>query len=478
MNYLRIFIPILLPAAGSNYSWRQCDMSSFTDITQENWQEIRPTIRERSSYLFNNELLSDVHFVAELSLNETDDFLEADPKKCKIAIPAHKLVLAIGSSVFYAMFYGEMAGESDTIVVSDCEYESLLELFRFLYSDEVHFTPDNVMQVLYLAKKYIVPALVDKCIEYLGDSLDGSNVFSVMECARHYDEKRLLERCWRAVDKHAEDAVKSTSFTTIGKSVLEELVERDTLKIEEVELFKAVDQWASKECEKQGLKTDGAVKRGILGEGIVKAIRFPVMKQKQFAAAVLDSNLLMPNEIYDLMKYFNSVELTSPLAFPVVERFGNVCHCFRFDSAVVRGFAHEYAALVFSVSKSIKLFGISLFGSENNQYTVELKIRETANPINELVCKTGTFSCVKMKSKSVHYSGFNVFFDKPVVIQRGTSHFVMAEISGPPSWCGGSGNHSVTCSDVTFTFKNAGEARNCTTIKVGQFPQFLFIPGK
>ena len=93
-------------------------MSSFTDITHESWQEIRPTIRERSSYLFNNELLSDVHFVAELSLNETDDFLEPDPKKCKMAIPAHKLVLAIGSSVFYAMFYGEMAGKNDTIVVS------------------------------------------------------------------------------------------------------------------------------------------------------------------------------------------------------------------------------------------------------------------------------------------------------------------------------------------------------------------------
>ncbi|XP_068751655.1 BTB/POZ domain-containing protein 6-like [Montipora capricornis] len=451
-----------------------------TDITNENWQEIRPTIRERSLYLFNNELLSDVHFVAELSLNETDDSLEPDPKKCKMAIPAHKLVLAIGSSVFYAMFYGEMAGKNDTIIVSDCEYESLLELFRFLYSDEVHLTPDNVMQVLYLAKKYIVPALAHKCIEYLGDNLDGSNVFSVMECARLHDEKSLLERCWRVVDKHAEDAVKSTSFTTIGKSVLEELVERDTLKIEEVELFKAVDQWASKECEKQGLKTDGAVKRGILGEGIVKAIRFPVMKQKEFVATVLDSNLLTQNEVYDVMKHYNSVQLTSPLGFPVFERFGKFYQCFRFDSAMISGCVWEWDVLIFSVSKSIKLFGISLFGSENNQYTVKIRIkrrlRENPKSTHQLVCKKGTFSSVKMESESVQYSGFNVLFDKPVIIQQGTSHVVVAEISGPPSWCGGSGSHSVICSDVTFTFKNAVAPGSGTTIKVGQFPRFLFTP--
>ena len=66
---------------------------------------------------------------------------------------------------------------------------------------------------------------------------------------------------------------------TIEKSVLEELVKRDSLNVREVELFKAVDCWAKKECKKQGLAAEGFVKRRILGERIVKAIRFPVMEQ-------------------------------------------------------------------------------------------------------------------------------------------------------------------------------------------------------
>ena len=124
-------------------------MSSTKSVVGDNWQALRPTIRERSAYLFNNELLSDVNFVVKMSSCENDD--RCSVKKSKRVIPAHKFVLAIGSPVFFAMFYGKLAEKKESIDVVDCEYESLLELFRFLYSDEVNFNPDNGMRVLYLA---------------------------------------------------------------------------------------------------------------------------------------------------------------------------------------------------------------------------------------------------------------------------------------------------------------------------------------
>ena len=55
-----------------------------------------------------------------------------------------------------AMFYGELAETKDSIELSDCEYESLLELLCYMYSDEV--SGRNVMGVLYLAKKYVLGA--------------------------------------------------------------------------------------------------------------------------------------------------------------------------------------------------------------------------------------------------------------------------------------------------------------------------------
>ena len=89
--------------------------------------------------------------------------------------------------------------------------------------------------------------------------------------------------------------------------------------IEEVELFKAVDSWATKKCKEEGLTADGSVKRKIIGENIVKAIRFPAMKQQDFAGVVLGTKILTQDEVCDVVKYLNSV-LSSPVRFPVNRR--------------------------------------------------------------------------------------------------------------------------------------------------------------
>ena len=118
---------------------------------EENWQTKLSTIVEKTAFIFNKELLSDVKFVVQMSTDESDS---------KKMIPAHKFVLAISSPVFFAMFYGQMAETKDSIELPDCEYESLLELFRFMYSDNVNLSGSNVMQVLYLANKYMVPLVL------------------------------------------------------------------------------------------------------------------------------------------------------------------------------------------------------------------------------------------------------------------------------------------------------------------------------
>ena len=59
-----------------------------------------------------------------------------------------------------------------------------MELFRYMYSDEVILSGSNVMGVLYLAKKYMVPSLADQCAEYLQDNLDASNVFGILTQAQ------------------------------------------------------------------------------------------------------------------------------------------------------------------------------------------------------------------------------------------------------------------------------------------------------
>ena len=440
---------------------------SFGAVSEDYWSKTeRCSIRERCKLMFNNELLSDVKFVVRDA--------EGGSERMK-TIPAHKFVLAISSQVFFAMLYGKLAETKDSINISDCEYKSLLEVFRFIYSDEVNLNADNVMQVLYLAKKYMLPSLVDKCTEYLGENLDASNVFHVLPEAQKYEEKDLVDKCWEVIDKHGVEAVKSDAFVTIERSVLEELVERDSLSVKEIELFKAVDCWARKECEKKNLVADGSVKRKVLGERIVKAVRFPVMKQKEFVNVVLDCDILTQKEAYDMVKYFNSV-LTIPVGFSDARRSGCLHRIFRFQS--VEGERWKYGhdcsdSIILSVDQKIKLHSVRLFGSKNNEYSVTLKL-STISQGDVLATQTGTFQSNLVASEQIEYYGYNIEFVPPVALEPNIKYCIEASISGPSSSFGKNGLSSVKHDEVRFSFTNKVESLLSTTVSKGQFPEFEF----
>ena len=427
--------------------------------------------------MLNNDRLSDVKFVAANSNGESES---------KQVIPAHKFILAIGSPVFEAMFYGELAETKDTIELPDCDNESLLELFRYMYSDELNLSGSNVMGVLYLAKKYIVPSLTNKCVEYLKEKLDPSNVFSILPFAQKYEEKALVDRCWMVIENHTEAAVKSEAFETIERSLLEEVVARDNLSIKEVSLFQAVDRWATTQCEKQGLAEDGPIKRRILGEEMIKALRFPVMTGEEFVVNVVDTNILTSDEVVTLFKYF--IVPTSPtlVAFSKTPR-GKLTHaadCMtscRFPTCTPTSWNYHGERsdlLCFSVDKNVTLHGLRLFGSENNSYTVTLKVTYSDRGTT-LVCKAGTYSSKRLHSRHFSYHGFEVMFDSAAVLKSNTRYQIEALISGPRSGRGDNGlvriEDTVKESVVTFTFSSVDRAdSNSTGVNGGQFPEILF----
>ncbi|XP_060685485.1 BTB/POZ domain-containing protein 6-B isoform X3 [Hemiscyllium ocellatum] len=86
-------------------------------IQNSNWQSFYPTLRERNAMMYNNELMADVHFIV-------------GPPGCTQRVPAHKYILAVGSSVFYAMFYGELAEDKPDIHIPDVEPAAFLILLK------------------------------------------------------------------------------------------------------------------------------------------------------------------------------------------------------------------------------------------------------------------------------------------------------------------------------------------------------------
>ncbi len=248
-------------------------------------------------------------------------------------------------------------------------------------------------------------------------------------------------------------------------------------------MFKAVDLWVTKECERQGLCAEGSVKRKILGEKIVKAIRFPVMQSKDFATVVLGSKILTQEEVIDIMKYLNSVE-SSPVGFPEKQRVGTILPCVRFGIVIndeVRVWYYnidEKECIGVRVDKDIKLYGIRMFGCKNGDYVVFLKITDSRDS-EIVVSKSGKFSSVRFQFQSKFYYGYDVLFDSPTVLRKGFKYCAAAIIDGPPSCYGREGTCDVNSNGVEFsfsdcfdTFENSGD----TDFEWGQFAAFLFRP--
>ena len=350
------------------------------ETVQENWQTNCTSINQRTKYIFNTALLSDVKFIVPLSNGESESKV----------IPAHKLVLAISGPVFLAMFYGQMTDTRDSIELPDCDYESLLELFRFIYSDEVELTGSNVMHVLYLAKKYLVSSLVEKCAEFLRKNLDASNVFSILPHAQMFEDKYLETQCWEVIEVHTEEALTSDDFVATERSLVESVVKREKLNVKEVELFMAVDRWAEKKIEEQGIVTDGNAKRRIIGEEILKEIRSPLMLEKEFASFVIDSNILNMQEVGVMIKHYNQVQ-TSPLPYlqsPRIVVLKRVCRFKYFTPHSATGTTGmwSYSAvpdnLVLDLNKDVRLHGVQHFGREGCEYTVSMETKDATTNLS------------------------------------------------------------------------------------------------
>ena len=253
-----------------------------------------------------------------------------------------------------------------------------------------------------------------------------------------------------------------------------------------MDLFKAVDRWATKEVERQRLSPDGKVKRRILGEELVKAIRFPVMSQKELASVVVDSDILTKKEIGFMMKHYVGVGLESSLPFVHsprrldagllhrVNRFVDVCrpelpYSFLLGSwNYARG---ESDALNLTVSEPVTLHGVQHFGSEGGKYTVSLEVKNVANCFS-LVKLTGTYSSEKDETNG--YYGFDVMFDYPVSLEQGKTYEIISLIKGPPSWRVIDGKNLVEVKGIHFTFSKSASSVNGTDVGRCQFPSIIF----
>ena len=191
----------------------------------------------------------------------------------------------------------------------------------YLYCDEVDLCDDLVLPILYIGKKYIVPALTTRCTQYLEDHLHPDNVCLIYEQSLLYDETALVEKCASFIETRTEDVLHSASFGDVPLSLLTRILQFECLTISELDLFLVCLGWAQSECKRQDRDTCPRNKRSVLGDAVY-LIHFPSMSLKDFSRVVARSGILTAEEKCSVFEYLTCDEDCDrhALLFPVTPR--------------------------------------------------------------------------------------------------------------------------------------------------------------
>lgn len=414
--------------------------------------------------------MADVHFIV-------------DQEK----IPAHKLVLSIGSPVFMAMFYGsgcQMQTQTQ-IEIPDADPLSFKHMLKYLYTDEMHIGPDSVMNTLYISKKYAIEALECECVNFLKNNLRSDNAFMLLEQALLFDETRLTELCLNTIDRNTIDAFSAECFLDINLNTLILILKRDSLGISEFKLYNFVIKWAHNQCLKQNLyPINRENQKKVLGEA-VSLIRFPLMSKEEFAKAVSqeDTRIIDEKSIVDI---FVSMTLAND-EFMIGKNLGFSCtprSCVGGKEQIINrfcqvesrwGYSGTSDRVRFSVSRKIFVLGFGLYGSIYGKCEYQAVI-QLIHYESFKTCAQNTTSFMCDGSNST----FSVLFKEPVEILADTDYIASATLKGPDSYYGTKGMRQIvhelqSGAKMTFNFQYASGNNNGTSVEDGQIPEIIFL---
>ncbi|KAL5964309.1 BTB/POZ domain-containing protein 6 [Taenia solium] len=337
---------------------------------------------------------------------------------------AHRLVLAIASPVFEAMFFGAFAEATaaarmrslttatttaDTMAapvgvvemhVTDVTPAAFKQCLHYIYYDDMTLTDalDDLYDTLYAAKKYLLTPLATACKNRLVSLMTPQNVLLQLNRCSAMDEDELFKICWHTIDVLTPEVLTSEHFTDLERQILLKLISRETLYCEEWEIFEALMRWSKLECTRMGITVNTLNVAGIMKD-FLPYIRFTTMSLEDFIIHVSKSNILSLEVQHTILlkiatKMFAESENAKgkktaekascveqegePSTSPQKREGPQIHKCRRFTRTVALTSKEAYWSdteyVIFKVSKPVFLVGVSLFRPMNKETQLKVKV--------------------------------------------------------------------------------------------------------
>ena len=251
---------------------------------------------------------------------------------------------------------------------------------RYLYTDDIELKGSNVLQILYMARKYLLEELAAKCSHYLENSLQPNNVCDILKYSIQFGEEEFSKKCVTLFESNASTILESEGFINISYEALLTILKHDLLDpTQEGALIKACISWA--EARKK-VENKEKTLRDILGDCIYE-MRFFHLTPEIFADIVGSNTILTEREkilffLSGLTRKLTYGEQIHGLGFNTFSR------CFRHDmlpgcnySPIQRFQFVGEETISLTVTKPCSLLGVSVFsGHTGLKHDVDIELKE------------------------------------------------------------------------------------------------------
>lgn len=212
-----------LATSGPNIRYELGACSGIIDYSKMSYEELESTI-EDYSYVFTYDEIANIRSILVRELHENpcnchmvdaelppyaDDAttIVQDMKEEPAIVPepfdcyfrvgnervgAHRETLSEHSDLLAAYL---ILNQYDEIPIDDVSLHGFMAFLSFFYYGRVELTRDTVAEVLHLAQKYEIEAILTMCATFLNENLNDQNGVQTLELATYYGLNELRSTC-------------------------------------------------------------------------------------------------------------------------------------------------------------------------------------------------------------------------------------------------------------------------------------------
>ncbi|XP_063409134.1 BTB/POZ domain-containing protein 6-like [Mytilus trossulus] len=386
-------------------------------------------------------------------------------------VKVHKYMLASRSPVFYNMFEGACP-EKGEVVIPDVNLGTFKVLLKYIYSDVLDLSLDNIQEVLYVAEKYMISAMKNTCIALLSSSVETSNAPLVFDVASNFHLDDLKTKSLYHIQYKAAECLKAQNAIKMSRECIGEILKLDSVNCSETDICQFLIKWAGNQCEAEQNTPSGENMRKITGS-LLYLVRFPLIDKTYFANEIVHSGFLTLEEIVSVFSshYGQKNEFFA-------ESVRNVCYqksyrVLRHSSVSSPWMLYynnqKHDALKVTVNKNIELKSVILYGPVGNVSTNDREIViKILNDSENKLCSQKYESCIQKCDLQT------VLLSEPIPFNSNECFTIMVNSVKFSAYYGTNCKPECKIDDIVVTYQQTPKCNTSTSVVQGQIAGIEF----